>query len=101
MGTKRNRDDDTHAASEASSKRQRSYLGKKRKAQDDSGAKKRARAIERALRRNENLPADVRSNLERELASQKQMAEDRAYRKKRSTMISRYHMVRFFGRSQL
>lgn len=101
MGTKRQFDEvDAQGAGRghgASGKRQKSYIGRKRKAQEDSGAKKRIRAIERSLRRNQDMPANVRIELERELASQKQILEDKAYKKKRSTMISKYHMVRFFG----
>lgn len=96
MGTKRQHDEvESHGA--ASEKRQKSYVGRKRQAQEDSGAKKRIRAIERSLRRNQDMPANVRIDLERELASQKQIMMDKAYKKKRSTMISKYHMVRFFG----
>lgn len=96
MGTKRQHDEvESHGA--ASEKRHKSYIGRKRQAQEDSGAKKRIRAIERSLRRNQDMPANVRIDLERELASQKQIMEDKAYKKKRSTMISKYHMVRFFG----
>ncbi|PNP50994.1 hypothetical protein THARTR1_08615 [Trichoderma harzianum] len=91
MGTKRQRDEvESHGA--ASEKRQKSYVGRKRQAQEDSGAKKRIRAIERSLRRNQDMPANVRIDLERELASQKQIMQDKAYKKKRSTMISKYHM---------
>ncbi|KAL5094445.1 hypothetical protein Trisim1_007030 [Trichoderma cf. simile WF8] len=99
MGTKRQHDEvESHGA--ASEKRHKSYIGRKRQAQEDSGAKKRIRAIERSLRRNQDMPANVRIDLERELASQKQIMEDKAYKKKRSTMISKYHMVRFFERKK-
>ncbi|KAK4067696.1 hypothetical protein Trihar35433_6256 [Trichoderma harzianum] len=99
MGTKRQHDEaELHGA--ASEKRHKSYIGRKRQAQEDSGAKKRIRAIERSLRRNQDMPANVRIDLERELASQKQIMEDKAYKKKRSTMISKYHMVRFFERKK-
>ncbi|KAK4074847.1 uncharacterized protein Triagg1_4996 [Trichoderma aggressivum f. europaeum] len=99
MGTKRQHDEvESHGA--ASEKRQKSYVGRKRQAQEDSGAKKRIRAIERSLRRNQDMPANVRIDLERELASQKQIMMDKAYKKKRSTMISKYHMVRFFERKK-
>ncbi|KAL7937653.1 hypothetical protein V8C35DRAFT_293115 [Trichoderma chlorosporum] len=99
MGTKRQHDE-TESQGAASGKRQKSYVGRKRQAQDDSGAKKRIRAIERSLRRNQDMPANVRIDLERELASQKQIMLDKAYKKKRSTMISKYHMVRFFERKK-
>ncbi|KAK1245125.1 hypothetical protein MKX08_004754 [Trichoderma sp. CBMAI-0020] len=104
MGTKREYDevesqgaDSSHGASE---KRHKSYIGRKRLAQEDSGAKKRIRAIERSLRRNQDMPVNVRIDLERELASQKQIVADQEYKRKRSTMISKYHMVRFFERKK-
>jgi hypothetical protein len=101
MGTKREFDEVESQGADrghgASGKRQKSYVGRKRKAQEDSGVKKRIRAIERSLRRNQDMPANVRIDLERELASQKQIIADQEYKKKRSTMISKYHMVRFFG----
>ncbi|UKZ59325.1 uncharacterized protein TrAtP1_000640 [Trichoderma atroviride] len=104
MGTKREYDevesqgaDGSHGASE---KRHKSYIGRKRLAQEDSGAKKRIRAIERSLRRNQDMPVNVRIDLERELASQKQIVADQEYKRKRSTMISKYHMVRFFERKK-
>ncbi|KAL6871070.1 hypothetical protein J3F83DRAFT_734145 [Trichoderma novae-zelandiae] len=104
MGTKRQFDEvESQGASRghaASGKRQKSYIGRKRPAQEDSGAKKRIRAIERSLRKNQDMPANVRVELERELASQKQILEDKAYRRKRSAMISKYHMVRFFERKK-
>lgn len=101
MGTKRQIDEvDSQGASgghAAAGKRHKSYVGRKRPAQEDSGAKKRIRAIKRSLRRNLDMPANVRIELERELASQKQILEDKAYKRKRSAMISKYHHVRFFG----
>ncbi|KAL7946222.1 hypothetical protein V8C42DRAFT_319935 [Trichoderma barbatum] len=99
MGTKRQHDE-VESQGAAAGKRQKSYVGRKRQAQEDSGAKKRIRAIERSLRRNQDMPANVRIDLERELASQKQIMQDKSYKKKRSTMISKYHMVRFFERKK-
>lgn len=61
-------------------------------------AKKRARTIERLFQKNHNLPANVKNELERELESHKATVEDKTFQKKRSAMISKYHMVRFFGR---
>lgn len=60
-------------------------------------SKKRARTIDRLLKRNQDLPANVRNDLERELAALKTTVSDKAHQKKRSAMISKYHMVRFFG----
>ncbi|RDA84515.1 hypothetical protein CP532_1497 [Ophiocordyceps camponoti-leonardi (nom. inval.)] len=60
---------------------------------------KRARSIARLLqRKEEDLPADVRNSLERELATLQAELADKAFHKKRSAMISKYHMVRFFER---
>lgn len=59
--------------------------------------KKRARDIERRFARGDQLPADVRQNLERELAHCKVQIEHLQHKKKRNDMISKYHKVRFFG----
>ncbi|KAF4963254.1 hypothetical protein FSARC_8723 [Fusarium sarcochroum] len=63
-------------------------------------AKKRTRTIERLLNRNQELPADVRNDLERELGALKATVSDKSFQKKRSAMISKYHMVRFFERKK-
>lgn len=63
-------------------------------------ARKRARNIDRLLQRNQDLPANVRNDLERELAAHKTTVTDRAFQKKRSAMIGKYHMVRFFERKR-
>ncbi|KAF4124211.1 Uncharacterized conserved protein (DUF2361) [Geosmithia morbida] len=60
-------------------------------------AKKRSRAIERLFQKKADLPAQVRNDLERELATHKATVYDKSFQKKRSAMISKYHMVRFFG----
>jgi len=61
--------------------------------------KKRARAIERLLARdNLKIPADKQIELERELAAHKQRIAEGKARKHRSYMIGKYHMVRFFGK---
>lgn len=64
--------------------------------------KKRARAIERLFEHdNSKMPANVRKDLERELAAHKQrIAEDRQ-KKFRNKMIGKYHMVRFFGKTRI
>jgi hypothetical protein len=59
--------------------------------------KKRARTIERRLKREDSLPAGVKIELERELDHHKQKIDELADEKMRSKMIQRYHMVRFFG----
>ncbi|QPH01871.1 hypothetical protein C2857_006074 [Epichloe festucae Fl1] len=63
-------------------------------------AKKRIRNIERLLERNKDLPADVQNDLQRELATLKATVSDKSFHRKRSAMISKYHMVRFFERKK-
>ncbi|KAL2201363.1 hypothetical protein P885DRAFT_26720 [Corynascus similis CBS 632.67] len=66
-----------------------------------SAIKKRARAIERLLARdNLKIPANKQNDLERELAAHKQRIEDMRMKKERSKMIQKYHMVRFFERKK-
>lgn len=74
--------------------------GRKHKAKEGSieHAKKRSRTIERLFQRNPDIPTDVRRDLETELASLKYNIEKKSFQKRRSAMISKYHMVRFFGR---
>ncbi|KAK3901842.1 hypothetical protein C8A05DRAFT_34473 [Staphylotrichum tortipilum] len=63
--------------------------------------KKRARAIERLLARdNLKLPANKQKDLERELAAHKLRIEGARAKKDRSKMIQKYHMVRFFERKK-
>lgn len=71
--------------------------GKRGKEGSIEHAKKRTRNIQRLMQRNADLPANVRNEMERELASHKQTINDRTFQKRRSAMISKYHMVRFFG----
>ena len=59
--------------------------------------KKNIRDLERLLQRMDNLPADVRLEKERALQSYKAELEDAQIAQRRRAMISRYHMVRFFG----
>lgn len=75
--------------------------GKKHKAKEGSieHAKKRSRTIERLFQRNSDLPSEVRRDLETELASLKYNIEKKSFQKRRSAMISKYHMVRFFGKA--
>lgn len=92
--------DASSAADGFNPKRRKQFTGgSKPKAKQGSleFSRKRIRNIERLLRRNQELPADVQNELERELASLQATVSDRAYEKKRSAMISKYHMVRFFG----
>ncbi|KAK8088061.1 rRNA-processing protein efg-1 [Apiospora hydei] len=62
--------------------------------------KKRARTIERHFRTGQNLPADKKNDLERELAHYKQKIEEANGGKQRKQMIKKYHMVRFFERKK-
>ncbi|KAI0400991.1 hypothetical protein F4802DRAFT_461766 [Xylaria palmicola] len=62
--------------------------------------KKRARTIERRLNREDSLPANVKHELEKELDHHRHKLEDLADKKKRSAMIQKYHMVRFFERKK-
>lgn len=59
--------------------------------------KKRARNIERRFAKGDDLPADVKQKLERELVQCKTQIDEITHKKRRSDMISKYHRVRFFG----
>ena len=66
-------------------------------ARSTGSIKKTVRDLERLLQRVDHLPADVRVEKERALQSHKlELAEAQAAQQ-RKAMISRYHMVRFFG----
>ncbi|KAK0630731.1 hypothetical protein B0T17DRAFT_507175 [Bombardia bombarda] len=66
-----------------------------------SWVKKRARDIERRFEHDvAKVPANVKKDLERELAAHKQRIADDRNRKLRSKMIGKYHMVRFFERKK-
>lgn len=58
--------------------------------------KKRMRDVTRKLR-SDNLPADIRVENERALAAYEQELEVVQAEKIKKKMISKYHMVRFFG----
>ncbi|KAL1302053.1 hypothetical protein AAFC00_002498 [Neodothiora populina] len=63
--------------------------------------KSRIRSLQRLLsHKDEKLPADVRLNHERELASCRYELEEAETEKRKSEMIGRYHMVRFFDRQK-
>ncbi|KHN96228.1 rRNA-processing protein EFG1 [Metarhizium album ARSEF 1941] len=83
-------------------KRRKQYGTGKHKAKEGSleYSRKRARNIERLLRRKRDLPANVQHDLQRELESHKSTVSDKSFLKKRSAMISKYHMVRFFERKK-
>ena len=59
--------------------------------------KAKIRDVTRLLERSENLPAGVRIEKERALAGYRQDLEQAETEKRRQQMISKYHMVRFFG----
>lgn len=82
-------------------KRQKQYGTGKHKAKEGSleYSRKRARNIERLLHRKKDLPANVQNDLQRELESHKSTVSDKSFLKRRSAMIAKYHMVRFFGTS--
>ncbi|KAF7551575.1 hypothetical protein G7Z17_g4923 [Cylindrodendrum hubeiense] len=83
-------------------KKQRQGASSKNRPNEGSSqyARKRARNIDRLLSRNQDLPANVRNDLERELAAHKTTVSEKAFQKKRSAMIGKYHMVRFFERKK-
>ncbi|KIE03001.1 rRNA-processing protein EFG1, partial [Metarhizium majus ARSEF 297] len=83
-------------------KRQKQYGTGKQKAKEGSleYSRKRARNIERLLHRKKDLPANVQNDLQRELESHKSTVSDKSFLKRRSAMIAKYHMVRFFERKK-
>lgn len=102
MGTKRSFSEveaGDHGAKERKHRDKKPQFKKlKRKEENINWVKKRARTIERLFQRdNAKLPANVQKDLERELAAHKQRIDDEKFRKRRSDMIGKYHMVRFFG----
>ena len=64
-----------------------------------SWAKKRIRDIERRFKLGKDIPADVRNELDRELATHRATLLGTKHTGRRSAMIKKYHMVRFFGAS--
>jgi hypothetical protein len=65
-----------------------------------NAVKKRIRDVTRLLARSEDLPADVRLENERALAAYQQELNAADEEKTRQRMIKKYHMVRFFGKSE-
>ena len=61
--------------------------------------KAKIRDVIRLLKRSDNLPAGVRIEKERALAGYKQDLQQAQAEKRKQHMISKYHMVRFFGQS--
>lgn len=62
-----------------------------------TAVKKRRRDLRRLLEHSEKLPAGVRIGYERELVSCDAEIEAAAEQARRSQLIKKYHMVRFFG----
>jgi hypothetical protein len=106
MGSKRRYDDTNEEEHELSSPGSGIEPAAKRPKSSGKGApgsglgqaKKRARSIKRQLTHDIDLPEDVRQDLERELAVHESVIAEHAFQKKRAAMISKYHMVRFFGK---
>ncbi|KAL0931812.1 rRNA-processing protein efg1 [Colletotrichum truncatum] len=75
---------------------------KKHKAKEGTTAwnKTRARTIRRLLQSGKELPATVRNDLEQELEALQERVGEHDFKKKRSHMIQKYHMVRFFERKK-
>jgi hypothetical protein len=63
--------------------------------------KKRIRDVTRRLERAEDLPSNVRVEDERALDAYQQELSAAEAEKIRQKMIKKYHMVRFFGETQL
>ncbi|TQV94596.1 nuclear protein involved in pre-rRNA processing [Cordyceps javanica] len=78
------------------------YSAGRHKAKQGSAewAKKRTRSIQRMMARNDEIPANLRNDMERELAAHKNTIADKSFQRRRSAMISKYHMVRFFERKK-
>ncbi|OAQ96660.1 hypothetical protein LLEC1_01448 [Akanthomyces lecanii] len=78
------------------------YSTGKHKAKQGSAewARKRTRSIQRMMSRNADIPANKRNEMERELAAHENTIADKSFQRRRSAMISKYHMVRFFERKK-
>ena len=59
--------------------------------------KAKIRDVTRLLKRSDDLPPGVRIEKERALAGYRQDLAEAEAEKRRQQMISKYHMVRFFG----
>lgn len=94
------------------SRREQVPLTKKRKVNPHPGRKlepsnhavrplkNRKRDLERLLKHKDTLPADVRLNHERELQSLEYELAEAEKERRKSEMIGKYHMVRFFDRQK-
>lgn len=89
-------------------KRSRRDFSKSEMPISDSGSrlsinrlKKQIRDTTRVLNHSEKLPAGVRLEKERALVGYQHDLEQAALKKRRQRMITKYHMVRFFGQYAL
>ncbi|ATY60114.1 rRNA-processing EFG1 [Cordyceps militaris] len=78
------------------------YSAGRHKAKQGSAewAKKRTRSIQRMISRNNDIPANLRNDMQRELVAHENTIADKSFQRRRSAMISKYHMVRFFERKK-
>ena len=107
MGTKRPHHNDS--IPESVSRRHPNLNSKRRKLDDFAPPttkpasvnqlKSKIRDLTRALEHSDRLPAGVRVEKERALAGYKQDVENIHKDKRKSELIKKYHMVRFFGGS--
>lgn len=110
MGVKRphafeGRNDDAHTSTKSIHPRftKRTHLNASKPNSTSSSAaainpiKAKIRDVTRLLKRSDNLPAGVRTEKERALAGYEQDLQQAQAEKRKQQMISKYHMVRFFG----
>lgn len=83
----------------SSNPRKRKRPDKKSKPNGESinALKKRVRTIERRFKNGATLPPNVTAELQRELSTCRAVIAEATLKKQRRDMISKYHMVRFFG----
>ena len=109
MGSKRAYDDTVHPSRQQNIPCARSRPTKKRREEHHEASnqsqstksistlKPKIRDLIRLLAHCDRLPADVRLEKERALASYEADFQEAVEEKKKLEMIPRYHMVRFFG----
>ena len=109
MGSKHPYDDSVHPSRRQNIPSATSRPAKKQRKETDEASrqplstkaisvlKPKIRDLSRLLAHCDRLPADVRLEKERALASYEADLQEAMEEKKKSEMISRYHMVRFFG----
>lgn len=109
MGIKRLADEEVHPSRQQNFSSSSNHFAKKSRPNPSNRAerasnskavnplKSQIRNLSRMLQHSENLPADVRIEKERALASYQADLEEALEAKRSNERISRYHMVRFFG----